>query len=484
MQQRAHAGRPAARALVPALAAAALWAPWSAARAQGFGLNEIGSCAVGRGFAVTGAPCEDASVLYWNPAAAATLARGLQGYGGLSAVQVNGRFTADVTGREYEGDVPVELPPFLGLTWKGAGRLSLGAAAYVPYGLTSQWRDDFPGRFSAQRASLQTIYAQPNLAFELVPGRLAVGGGPVFGYSRLELRQSLDFSAQPISRANPMSPTFAALGFTPGTEFGVGRVEGSGTGFGYNLGVYARPTRALSVGARYLSEVRFDYEDAEATFAPSPQASTYVFRQGTPLPAPVGSTLEQLTAGQFLPDSALGPGQTAATRIDHPAQLQVGVGFTGLANTTLSADYALTRWSSFGELPVNFTTARGQPSAALSRTLIEDYEDSHAVRVGAEHRFGGRVAGRAGFSYATSPAPDVTVTPLLPDMDRYNFSAGVGIPLGARLLLDAAYLRVETEGRRGRTGERESRAQTAEELNDGVYSLGANIFSVSLRARF
>ena len=39
------------------------------ARAQAFGLNEIGSCALARGFATTSAPCDDASSIYWNPGA-------------------------------------------------------------------------------------------------------------------------------------------------------------------------------------------------------------------------------------------------------------------------------------------------------------------------------------------------------------------------------------------------------------------------------
>ncbi len=493
MQFRAHARRVVqVGGGATLVVASVLTATATRAHAQGFGLNEIGSCAIGRGFAVTGAPCEDASVLYWNPGAAATMPRGLSAYGGVSAVQVQGSFTADYTRREYEGDVPIELPPFLGLTWKGAGRLALGFAAYVPYGLTSQWRDDFPGRFSAQRASLQTIYAQPTIAFEIVPGRLSVGGGPVIGYSRLELRQSLDFSAQPINRAAPTGPTFAALGFAPGTEFGVGEVKGDGTGFGYNLGVHAKLTPTFSVGARYLSQVRFDYEEAEATFTPSAQATQYVIRAGNPLLAQVpglqpGATLANVVAPQFTAGQTLGPNQTASTRIDHPAQFQVGVGFTGFTNTTLSADYAMIRWSSFQELPVNFTTAEGQPSVALSRTLIEDYEDSHSYRVGLEHRFGGRVAGRLGYSRATTPAPDETVTPLLPDMDRHNFNVGLGLPLGERFALDAAYLRVETEGRRGRTGERPeglSAAETVTQLNNGFYALNANIFSVSLKARF
>ena len=55
------------RATRYALALAIVGLP-GGARAQAFGLNEIGSCALARGFAVTGAPCDDGSSIYWNPA--------------------------------------------------------------------------------------------------------------------------------------------------------------------------------------------------------------------------------------------------------------------------------------------------------------------------------------------------------------------------------------------------------------------------------
>ena len=41
----------------------------ASARAQAFGLNEIGTCALSRAFANTSAPCDDASTIYWNPGA-------------------------------------------------------------------------------------------------------------------------------------------------------------------------------------------------------------------------------------------------------------------------------------------------------------------------------------------------------------------------------------------------------------------------------
>lgn len=456
-----------------------------AAHAQGFGLNEIGGCAVARAGAVTGAPCEDASVVYWNPAAAAALPRGRSAYVGASAIAVRGYFRQDYTARRFDGDVPVEVPPFLGATWTGGRehKVSFGLAAYVPYGLTSQWRDDFVGRFAAQRASLQSIYVQPNLAVEIVPGRLMIGGGPVIGYSRLELRQALDAAALP----SPLGGTLGGLGLVAeGTEFGRFGVKGSGTAFGANLGIFARPTNTLSVGVRFLSELTFRYDNADATFTPSANAANVVYPAGIPNPVapgtfllPPGGNLGQLLAGQFAgPTGAFRPGQQASTRITHPAQLQVGLGWNLTPRTLVSADYARVEWQAFDRLPVDF--GAGSP---LTRSLIEQYEPSNSYRLSVDHSYRSGWAARAGFSYATAAAPDVSVTPLLPDMDRYNFAAGAGIPLGP-VILDASYLRVETRGRRGRTGERLDLALPAEQLNSGWYALNANVFSVSLKARF
>jgi len=464
------------------------------AGAQGFGLNEIGSCAIGRGFAATGSPCDDASTIYWNPAAATSLT-GRSVYLGGAAIAVKGSFTADTTGRVYPGDVPTQYPFFAAANWTPSShRYALGIAAYVPYGLTSQWQPDFIGRFSAQKAALKSIYVQPNIAFELVPGKFSIGGGPTIDWSQLELRQGIDISSQAPPGA-PAGVTFAALGIAPGTQFATAQVKGSATGVGFNVGAHWTPVSTLSLGARYLSKVRFKYDGADATFTPSPTGVT-LFPGNPILPAGAPATpFDAVLASQFTGSGLLHPGQTASTQIDFPAQFQVGVGYSGISNTTLSVDYALIQWSSFKTLPVNFGT--GSP---LTRTLIEDYTNSNSVRVGFEHRFGATtmaakmknatppaqngVALRLGFAYAGTPAPDVTVTPLLPDMNRYNFTGGLGIPLGDVFALDASYLRVETEGRRGRVIERTSESQTAGSLNGGWYALNANIFSASLKVRF
>jgi long-chain fatty acid transport protein len=457
--------------------ALALLALPAAAGAQAFGLNEIGSCAIARGFAVTGSPCDDASSIYWNPGKLPAK-RGLSLYGGVAAISLDGDFIQDTTHRTYKADVPTALVPHLFVNYRGAGRLAYGLGVYVPYGLTSQWGDEFPGRFSAKKAALQTIYVQPNLAFQ-INENWSVGGGPVFGHSTVELIQGLDLSPRVAAVVGGQPVTFGQLGIPKYTEFGRATLKGSATAFGVDLGLHGRLTPTWDLGVRFLSQLSFDYSDADATFE---QRSTgVVFAANNPFGKPGGYLLDSLVAPQFTTGGAL-VAQKVSTQIRHPAQVQVGLGYSGFQNTTLSIDYAYVGWKSFNSLPVNFQG----PASSSSRSLQEDYNNTSSIRLGAEHRTTSGLALRAGFTAATAAAPDETVTPLLPEQDRSLGMLGIGMPIGSRFGLDASYARIFTPGRRGRLDERAPGSTTAQAiaLNSGSYALTANIFAVSLRSTY
>ena len=459
------------------LALAVVLAAPAALYAQGFGLNEIGSCAVSRASATTGAPCQDASAIFWNPAAGTRLPKGITAYGGVASIQVGGDYTPDfsATGNSFRPNIPTAFPPHLFVNWNGAGRYAAGLGVYVPYGLTSQWRDDFPGRFSAKRASIATIYVQPNLSVALTPS-WSIGGGPIIGHSTVELSQSLDLSSQEIAPG----VTFANLGVVPGTEFGRAFLKGSAMGYGFHVGIHGTIGNSIQVGARYLSSIDFKYDDANARFVQLatnlvvPDAST-----GAQIGVPAGTPYDAFLAAQFRTGGAL-VSQKVKTHITHPGQFEAGIGYTAPTGTLLSFDYGYILWNKFDVLDVNFQG----PAAAKSRSLIEDYHNSASYRFGLEQKFSRYwdMTGRAGFSLTQTPAPAETVTPLLPDMDRRNFALGVGLPLGGRYSVDVGYLHVDTKGRRGRIVERTSLDQTAEDLNSGFYRLNANILSLSLKA--
>jgi len=462
------------RLTVCLVAAASL--PYRSTKAQGFGLNEVGTCSVSRGFAATGTPCEDASTIFWNPAAAAELT-GKSISIGASAIIVKGSFRQDSTGRTYPSNISPALPP-AGFAAMRFGKGSVGLGVYVPYGLTSQWNDDFPGRFSALRASLQTVYIQPNVAYQLTDN-WSIGGGPVFGHSTVDLTQAIDLSQQ---QAAP-NVTFGQLGIAYETEFARAQVHGTATAVGYNVGVHGK-YGPWSAGAHYLSALTFNYDHASAKF--SQTATGLILPQGNPV-SPTGAPvpLDALLAAQFSPGGAL-VNQRASSTITHPWQLQGGIGYTGFARTALSVDIARLGWSAFNTLPITFDG----PATGSSRTLFEGYKDSWSYRFGAEHMISSWT-GRVGYSYSETPAPDETVTPLLPDMNRRNFSAGVAIPVTSMYKLDIGYLHVNTPGRRGRIAEHAVVPPTTDATgaiqtnnNTGAYALKADVISAALNITF
>jgi long-chain fatty acid transport protein len=447
------------------------------AEGQAYQLNDVGSCAIARGYATTGAPCKDASDIYWNPGAATDL-QGFSFYGGAAVLRVMGSFTMDTTGHKYNSNTPISAIPsgFINYGNSIAGhKYAVGLGFYTPYGLIAQWRADFPGDFQSQRASLSTFYIQPNFAYEVVPNKLSIGGGPVIGHSDVRLDQSLD-----LSQVSEDGVSFAQLGVAPGTEFAALTAKASGTAVGFNVGVHYKPIPDIQLGARFLSKLAFNYTGT-AYFRQVPTG--LILAANNPLGLPGGTPVDGLVSSAIMP--SLGT-QGVKTSVPHPYQFQVGVGYTGISQTTFSVDYELSGWSAFNQLPVQFTGA----AAANSQTLIADYHDSWSIRTGIEHIFGDSLAGfavRAGFSYINTPVPDVSVDPLLPDGNRYNYSVGFGYPFSRHIALDGAYVHIGTEGRRGSTTARtttENTDATADEINNGWYTLSANLFSLSLKLTY
>jgi long-chain fatty acid transport protein len=446
----------------------------AAAGAQAFALNEIGSCAIARGFATTSVPCDDASSVYWNPGKMPS-ARGWSAYGGGAVIALKGTFTQDTTFREWDSDVPTAVVPHVFVTYRGTGKVAYGLGMYVPYGLTSQWGDDFPGRFSAKKASLQSIYFQPNIMYQITD-KWSVGGGPVIGHSSVELVQAIDLSTQ-VASAGPPAITFGQLGIAKRTEFARATLKGSANALGVAFGIHGQLSPTWQMGARFLSQLSFSYDDADATFAQTP-TGLVIPAAGIIPNVPAGFPVDNLVAGQFT-SGALVP-QKVQTQIRHPAQVQVGFGYTGIENTTLTADYSYVGFKSFNQLPVNFQ------GPAPSRVLQEDYNNTSGLRLGVERRLLSGTALRAGYAVTASAAPDETVTPLLPEQDRALGMLGIGYPVSTSFAVDLSYAHIFTPGRRGRLDERApgSTAAQAIALNNGAYTLSANIFSLSLKASF
>lgn len=452
--------------------AAAVLLP-AVAGAQGFALNEIGSCAIARGFAVTGGACMDASLIFWNPAGAARLENG-SALLGLSAIQLNGKFTRDTIGTEYKSEAPLALVPnlFINKQLKAYGqKFALGGGVYVPYGLTSEWGDDFIGRFTSKRASLKSIYVAGNIAYN-INDKWSIGGGPIYVNSHVELTQMIDLAGLPTTTPGV---TFANIGIAKGTQIGFVELDGGGHTYTGTIGVMGKINDRFTIGARYLGKARVKYRGADAVFT---QTNTNLIIPAAVGTIPAGTPVDVLIAPQFAAGGAFAPGQTASTEITHPDQAQIGFSYKDFHDWDIEGDYQWTGWKKFINLPVGFS------NVALNKTLIEDYNNTSAFRIGGEHAFPNKAKIRLGLAAATQAAPEATVTPLLPEQGRGYFSIGGEYPLMDKLMIEGAYMNIQTPGRRGRTDERPSRTIPATSLNNGVYTLTAHIISLSLKATF
>jgi long-chain fatty acid transport protein len=440
---------------------------------QGFGLNEIGSCAIARGFANTGAPCQDASVIYWNPAAATQLS-GWSVLFGAASISVNGSFTRDTLGTKYNADPPTTIVPNLFVSYRApSSKAAWGLGVYVPYGLTSQWGSDFPGRFLSQKSSIQSIYIQPNVAYQITD-KWSIGGGPIIGRSSVDLQQGIDASSQ-IATGTPF--TLGQLGVPEYTEFAQAELKGSSTGYGAQIGLAGQLSPHWSFGARFLSPIWFKYSNATATF--SPVATGLSLAANNPFGDPAGTPLDTLFASQFAAGGAL-TSQTASTTIVDPAQIEAGFGYTGFKDWLIDVDYDWVGWGQLDAINVNFANSPTTPN----ESIIMDYRNTSGVRVGVERSLSNGWKLRAGFETNSSAAPAETVTPLLPEQQRALGNVGFALPLMSHWTLDGAYSHLWTDGARGRIVNRTSQSQTAAQLNSGVFDLSANIISLSLRAAY
>jgi long-chain fatty acid transport protein len=437
------------------------------ALAQGFSVYEHDACTMARSGTAVAAPCSGGSAVFFNPAGIVGSETRWNFSAGATLITLDFNYRDSITGRTTDAvknNIPV---PAAYLTRQLGSRMALGIGVFAPYGLKVEWPTDFEGRFLAYSSDLKTIYVQPTLAYRVTPW-LRVGGGFNFVHTIVELRQRVDLSAQAAPAPAPAGTTLGMLGVPVGTDFADAVVDATGNSFTAHLGVIVEPHPRVSIGARYLLGTTADIE-GEAVFTQVPTGITLA--AGNPFGAPGGTPLDAIVAPQFS-GSGLLTTQSAATSIPLPSQLVVGVAFRATPRLTLLADYQLTTWQDFELLTLDFGTLP-------DRTLYEDYENSHGYRFGAEYR-GNRMTFRAGYLYHTAAAPAQTVTPLLPEGERSEFTLGLGIPVGSRLRIDVAYQNITQQDRRGRVVEPPVRGPTGASVNSGLYAGGANLFGASL----
>ncbi|MGH7699711.1 MAG: OmpP1/FadL family transporter [Gemmatimonadales bacterium] len=437
---------------------------------QGFGVYEHGTCTMGRAGVAAAAPCADGSAIFFNPAGLAGLS-GRRLSAGVTFIQALGSFAQDISATRTDIDNPLIPVPNFYFTHALSPKATIGLGAYAPYGLETRWPETFDGRFLGYNTNLRSVYVQPTIGYQLHE-RLKVGLGVAVIYSWLELNQRVDLSDQGV----PGLPgaTFYNLGIPWGTDVADGRLTGSGTGFAVNVGAILKVTDRMSIGGHWITRKTITYEgDAEFSQILTGQ----VLPLGHPIDLPPICTLtapcpvDALAGAQFLPGQAFANGGATA-ELTLPPQGSLGIAYQASDKLNLMADWHYVVWGWFDQIPVDFENP-GTPDFAL----YEGYRDTHGFRFGAEYQYSPKYTLRAGYLYHGAAAPPETVTPLLPEGSRNEFTIGLGAALSPSLHADFGYQFIKQNDRRGRIHE-------ATVGNTGVYEFSAHLVGVGFSYTF
>jgi len=426
------------RSALPAFAAllGLALAPTSA-HAAGFAIFEQG--AKGMGFAGAFTAQTDPSSIFHNAAGIAFL-KGKQIYLGGTLIAPSSDFTGDnpFPGSDVteQGDAGIIVPPAADYTQQLSDQLVVGVGLHVPYGLRTRWKNretTYTGRFISKRAEVQAISINPTVAYKLAD-RLAVGAGLDFRIATVHLDRN-------VGATDPFTLRVIDVA-------SVELASDRNVGFGFNLGLLAKPNDRLSLGLAYRHNVKIDFT-GQAAFALLPTGN---------------GELDAVVAAS-VPSGAV----PVTTAIDFPSIFTIGAAYEW-NEWTFAANVDFQQWSSFDQLVLEF---EGWPD--LNTVIEENYSDSRIYRVGAERHLGDRWDVRGGYYYDETPSPTESVSPVLPDADRHGLAVGFGFESG-RWVADVAGWFLFFKDRSTEGVNRDN--------YNGLYQSGATLLAVSIGYRF
>lgn len=390
------------------------------AHAAFFQLAENSPAGLGNAFAGGAAIAEDASTVWYNPAGMTRLSGSQMVAGGylilpsmkFSKTSANhapllggGAISGGNGGDAGESAI---VPNFY-YTRTVSDRLSFGLGVNVPFGLATDYDDDWVGRYYANRSEIMSINVNPAVAYK-VNEAFSVGGG--INYQKLDatLTQRVDYGSICLLAGNPPG----CGGATPGANDGDAEVKADDDTWGFNLGALWRLSDAMRLGVAYRSKMKYGLEGNFDVTAP------------TPVAAGAGSAVGGLV------DSG------ARANVTLPETISVSVYHALSSVWSVMADVTRTRWSRIPELRIDFDSSQADSVITL------DLEDANRYSVGASYTPGGSWSYRFGVALDKTPTPNEVVrTPRLPDEDRLWLALGAGYKQSDTLSVNVSYVYIK-----------------------------------------
>ncbi len=173
----------------------------SDAAASGFALVEQSGKGLGEAFAGGRTDTEEASSLFYNPAAMAFMKRNSVG-ASFSVIDVSLKFKdegshtvtgAPLTGGNGGDGGTLGLIPNLYFVHELMDQVKIGLTINAPFGLATKYSNDWKGRYHSVETDLRVIGISPSVAVEVLPEFLSLGASVNIEYADAKLTNAIDF---------------------------------------------------------------------------------------------------------------------------------------------------------------------------------------------------------------------------------------------------------------------------------------------------
>jgi long-chain fatty acid transport protein len=357
---------------------------------------------MGSAYAGTAASAQDASTIYFNPAGmtkleGGNLSAGVHGIIPRGHYQDEGSLHSFATpgtslGTEESGDLGKDafIPNFYYSQQLGE-YVFLGLGVNVPFGMGTEYEDDWIGRYHATESEIHTININPSIAFKL-GDHFSIGAGANAQYLEAKLSNAMDFGDY--------------LG-APTTADGTSTVKGKDWGFGWNLGLLVEPVEGSRIGIHYRSKVKYEVE------------GTVEFENVHPL----------LVAAFVDSD--------ASSDVELPASLTISLYQDINDVLEVMFDYSRTYWHVMDELRFEFDNMASDGVTTLK------WKDSNRYSFGTQYKASDKWKIRTGVALDETPIPSAHYrTPRTPGEDRYWITLGAGYQATKNLSFDFGYAHI------------------------------------------
>lgn len=402
-----------------AMACLVTFAAAATCQAAGFALYEWGT----KGNALAGNMTghTDAEVVSYNPAGIAFMDK-MKASAGVVAIAPSGTVSTTnmYTGKKTSQDQTDNIHPiphvyFAGPVFKGTDLkpLYFGVGLFSRYGLSSEFDENWDGRYNSYNAEIETFSLQPTLAYRFGSDWSVAMGADIM-YFNLTLESKIDATkvlagagALPLLRAMGLPTT---INDPSTTLLDVdSRLTGKSTGVGGLLSVQYMPNNSFAVSATYRSQVEHNLHGT-AEFSPSS------------------------TTRALMPNNWYTTGVTGSVTL--PDSFDFGVMYRPVKTVTLGAKAIYTRWSSYDALTIDYDKPTfGVPSVSSTK----DWSDVWRLSVSVQWEALSWLELRASYIYDESPVNDEYADYLLPTNDRNTFGIGAGFKFGNGWRADVNY---------------------------------------------